>query len=97
MFSYFLNFNIIKGVLVDYMYGVLFGVIKVFLNWWFKFKYSQEEWYCGDKLFEIDRMLIKIKFFNEILRTLRSIEYYRKYWKGDLSGFILSFLLKEVD
>lgn len=97
MFSYLPNFNIIKGVPVDYMHGVLLGVTKALLNWWFNSKHSQEEWYCGDKLSDIDRMLTKIKPPNEISRMPRSIEHHRQYWKGDLSGSIPSFLLKEVD
>ena len=61
MFSYLPNFNIINGVPVDYMHGVLLGVTKALLNWWFNSKHSQEEWYCGATLSDIDKMLTKIK------------------------------------
>jgi hypothetical protein len=82
VFSYLPNFNIIKGVPLDYMHGVLLGVSKTLINYWFNSKYSQEEWYCGSKISDVDKMLISIKPPNEITRVPRSLEHHRKYWKG---------------
>lgn len=84
MLSYLPNFNIINGIPVDYMHGVLLGVTKSLLNFWFCSKYSQDEWYCGNRVSDIDKMLMKIKLRNNITRTPRSIEHHRKYWKGIL-------------
>lgn len=84
MFSYLPNFNIINGIPVDYMHGVLLGVTKSLLHFWFCSKYSQDEWYCGNRISDIDKMLMKVKPPNDITRTPRSIEHHRKYWKGIL-------------
>lgn len=34
-FFYVLVFNLIWGIIIDYMYGTLLGVVKMLVNLWF--------------------------------------------------------------
>lgn len=35
-------YDFVKGFCIDYMYGVFFGIIKLFIIFWVFFKYSKE-------------------------------------------------------
>ena len=44
------GFDIIKGMPVDYMHGVLLGIVKMLFSKWFDVKYKKERFYIGDKI-----------------------------------------------
>lgn len=73
MLSYLPNFEITKGVPIDYMHGVLLGMTKNLLNYWFNPKYNQEDWYCDNKITDVDKILASIRPPDEITRLPRSI------------------------
>lgn len=80
-FMFILGFDIIKGVVVDYMYCVFLGVTKIFMILWFDKLYVIEFWNISKKVEEVDRCLFNIILFNCILRALRSILKDFVYWK----------------
>lgn len=80
-FMFILGFDIIKGVVVDCMYCVLLGVIKMLMMLWFDKIYVSEDQSILKRVEEVDRCLFYINLFNCILRVLRSIEIDFVYWK----------------
>ena len=76
------HFDVVDGVAVDYMHGILLGVSKQLLKLWLDSQFSGEDWYCGTLVALIDERLMSIKPPNVITRVLRSLEHHRKYWKG---------------
>ena len=79
------NFDISKGVCLDYMHGVLLGVTKQLMGLWLDTKYKDNPWYCGDAIGVIDERLCSIQPPLNITRTPRSIETHRKYFKGEVA------------
>jgi hypothetical protein len=41
------GFDIIRGMPVDYMHGVLLGVVKKLFSFWFERKHKNEKYYIG--------------------------------------------------
>ena len=78
------NFDISKGVCLEYMHGVLLGVTKQLMGLWFDTKHKDKPWYCGDAIAVIDERLCSIQPPLNITRIPRSIETHRKYFKGEL-------------
>jgi len=76
------HFDVVDGVAVDYMHGMLLGVGKQLLNLWLDSKFNGKEWYCGTLITKIDERLKSIQPPNIITRVPRSLEHHRKYWKG---------------
>lgn len=88
-FAQLRSFNVVDGVAVDYMHGILLGVSKQLLKLWLDSQFSGEDWYCGSLIALIDERLLSIKPPNVITRVPRSLEHHRKYWKGILSLYIV--------
>ena len=76
------EYNILAGNTVDYMHCVLLGVTRMILKLWFDSEHSQQLWYCGNRVKEVDSKLLQIKPPLTITRTPRSIEQHRSYWKA---------------
>ena len=53
------GFNIIKGMPVDYIHGVVLGIVKMLhvFSKWFDVKYKKERFYIGDKICSLDERL----------------------------------------
>lgn len=76
----FLEYDVIKGISIVYMYIVFFGIVKMFMLRWFDIVYRYFFYYCGDKLFICDLRRVNIKSFNYISRIFRSFND-RVYYK----------------
>ena len=76
------GFDIINGMPLDYMHGVLLGIVKMLFALWFDKKYKNEKFYIGDKISLIDERLSKCQPPDFISRLPRSLVKDRKYWKG---------------
>ena len=81
-FAQLSSFDVVDGVAVDYMHGILLGICKQLLKLWIDSAFSDEDWYCGAMISLIDERLLSIKPPNCITRVPRSLEQHRKYWKG---------------
>ena len=53
------GFDIVRGMPLDYMHGVLLGVVKMLFSLWFDSKYKKERFYIGDKITTVDERLVK--------------------------------------
>ena len=83
------NFDIIKGFVPDSMHCAWIGIGGQFLNLWFGS--AKENYYIGNKIKEIDEMLLAAKATNEILRNPRSLKL-RKFFKAsEHRNFILFY------
>ena len=86
------HFDLVRGIAVDYMLGVLLGVQKLFLTLWFNSKFSKSHFSIFSKIKDVHARLSKILPTMEIKRLPRSIEDYLKYWKAsELRSFLLYY------
>lgn len=81
---------------LDYMYGVLFGVVKMFCLMWFDSKYKKEFFYIGDKVFIVDERFLRCYFLDFIFRLFRGLKD-RKYWKGVVYFYGVLFIINNID
>ena len=70
------------GLPVDYMHGVLEGVTKTLIKYWFGSQYSRNSFSLVKHLKRIDRKLASVTPPHEIRRSPRSIAETRKFWKA---------------
>ena len=82
-FSYLPNFDEIRGTAVDYMHGVLLGVVRKLLTLWFDSSHSKEPYSLSKCVNLIDKRLCSIKPPNFVTRLPRSIKNHLKYWKAN--------------
>ncbi|MGH0116610.1 UNVERIFIED_CONTAM: hypothetical protein FKN15_057450 [Acipenser sinensis] len=75
------KFDLIHGMVPDYMHCVLLGVCRQLATLWFESKYHRQPWYIGNCMREVDKFLLSIQPPSSISRTPRSITL-RKYWKA---------------
>lgn len=77
----FKYYDFVKFFSIDYMYGVLFGVIKVLINFWMSGSNSKERFLISFNILIIDDRFKRIKLLFYIIRVFRIILSYIKYWK----------------
>jgi len=76
------NFNIIQGLVPDYMHSIMLGVVRQMATLWFDSANNSEPFYiepANQKL--IDLLLLSIRPPCNISRTPRSLSL-RKFWKA---------------
>ena len=76
------HFDLVRGIAIDYMHGVLHVVQKLLLTLWFSSKFSKSHFCISSKIKDVDAKLSKILPTMEIKRLSRSIEDHLKYWKA---------------
>ncbi|CAC5363251.1 unnamed protein product [Mytilus coruscus] len=90
--SFFPEFDIVNGIAIDYMHGVLLGVQKLLLELWFAQKHSSKPFNFFQKLCQVDERLIRIRPTTEITRLPRTIQNDLKYWKAsEYRSFLLYY------
>jgi hypothetical protein len=82
-FSTLEDHDLIRGTGVDYMHGVLLGVVRQLLRLWFESKYSSEPFSCSKVVNVVDKRLLSIRPPNFISRLPRSIKQHVAYWKAN--------------
>ena len=93
-FLYFTYFDIIRGFCIDWMHGVLLGVVRMLLNLWFCPSSHGKLWYCGDAVKLADLRLLQICPPSCLSRRPRSIEKHRSYWKAsEYRSWLFYYLL----
>ena len=86
------NFDIVAGMGIDYMHGVLLGVQKFLLKLWFSESYSKEPFSFRSSVGVLDDRLKEIFPTMEIKRMPRSVSEYLKYWTAsELRSFLLFY------
>lgn len=74
-------FDLINGMIPDYMHCVLLGVCRQVASLWFDSKNHPNAWYLGNETERIDSQLLSILPPNAFSRLPRSITV-RKFWKA---------------
>jgi len=87
------TFNIIDGLVPDYMHSALLGVTRQMAYLWFDSKNHAEPFYMGKSISSIDRDLLSIKPTCDTSRLPRSV-LLRKFWKAhEWFSFLLYYSL----
>ncbi|XP_062599997.1 uncharacterized protein LOC134261585 [Saccostrea cucullata] len=90
--TFFPRFNIVCGIAIDYMHGVLLGVQKLLLRLWFSSEFKSKNFSFHEHVQEVDNRLRNLKPTLDISRLPRSIENDLKYWKAsEYRSFLLYF------
>ena len=91
------HFDLVRGMAIDYMHGVLLGVQKLLLTLWFNPTFSKESFSISFKVEQIDARLSQILPTLEIKRLPRSVSQHLKYWKAsELRSFLLFYGLPSL-
>jgi len=86
------NFDIVAGMGIDYMHGVLLGIQKLLLKLWFGDTYSKEPFSFRLLVGVLDDLLNDILPTLEIRRMLRSVAEHLKHCKArELRSFLLFY------
>ncbi|CAG2218049.1 unnamed protein product [Mytilus edulis] len=92
--TFFPLFNIIDGIAIDYMHGVLLGVMKLMLKLWFSPQLKNKVFSIHNHIADVDKKLQSIRPTLNITRLPRSIENDLKYWKAnEYRSFLLYYSL----
>jgi len=75
------HFDIINGMVPDYMHCICLGVLRQVAKLWFQTKNHDEPFYIGGSMSKVDEYLFSIKPPCSISRTPRSLSV-MKYWKA---------------
>ena len=75
------HFDIIKGMVPDYMHCICLGVVRQMAKLWFHSKHHEQPFYIGTLAPVIDSRLLAIKPPCSISRTPRSVSVL-KFWKA---------------
>ena len=67
------NFDVIRGVAIDYMHSTLLGVVKMLLTLWSDKSYKGEPWSVCSRMKEIEERYLKIGPPSCITRLPRSL------------------------
>ena len=86
------NFDLVRGMGIDGMHGVLLGVQKLLLTLWFSPAFSKEHLSISSKVENIDERLNQISPTFEVKRLPQPISEHLKYWKAsELHSFLLFY------
>lgn len=86
------EFNLVTGMVPDYMHGVLMGVTKSLMQYWFSSKHSKKNYHIGKKLKEISTRMLSIKppyYVNRLPRDLESS--YAHFKATELQAWLLYY------
>lgn len=85
-------FDLVLGIVPDYMHGVLLGVTKQLLNLWLSPSRYKKPWFIGNKTKAIDKRLKDMKPPDFIQRLSRELETSRAYFKAsELQAWLLYY------
>ena len=76
------HIDLVNGLPIDYMHGVLEGVTKVIMKFWFDSQYSNKSFSLCKFVDQIDRKLVSVRPPHEFRRSPRSIVSTQKFWKA---------------
>lgn len=87
-------FDLVLGLVPDYMHGVLLGVTKTLLHKWLSSANSKKRYFVGDKVKEISKRLKSISPPDYIERLPRDLEkHYAHFKANELQAWLLHYSL----
>lgn len=90
--SFLQHYDVVRGIAIDYMHGVLLGVQKLLLKLWFNPSFSGNAYSISHLAEALDERLQHITPTLEISRLPRSVTEHLKYWKAnELRSFLLYY------
>ena len=85
------QFDVITGFNLEYMHSVLLGVVRQFAYLWLDSSSSRRDYYLGNKVELLDKMIMNVKPPAEIKRLPRSLTT-RRFWKAaEWRSFLLFY------
>ena len=85
-------FDLVLGIVPDYMHGVLLGVTKQLRNLWLASSTFKKPWFIGHKIKAIDKRLKDMKPPDFIQRLSRQLKTGRAYFKAsELQAWLLYY------
>ena len=92
--SFLPKFDMVKGLVPDYMHGVLLGITKTLLYKWFSSTNSKKDFFLGKKIKAISHRLQGIKPPDYVVRLPRDIEkHYMHFKANELQSWLLHYAL----
>ena len=90
--SFLQHYDVVRGIAIDYMHGVLLGVQKLLLKLWFNPSFSGNAYSISHLAEALDERLQHITPTLEISRLPRSVTEHLKYWKAnELRAFLFFY------
>ena len=85
-------FDLVLGIVPNYMHGVLLRATKQLLNFWLASSKFKKPWFIGHKIKAIDKRLKDTKPPDFIQRLPRQLETSRAYFKAsELQAWLLYY------
>ncbi|KAL5011498.1 hypothetical protein ScPMuIL_004363 [Solemya velum] len=87
-------FSMVNGIVIDYMHGILLGITKKFLDYWFHSKFSCQPFNISRTISDIDNILKQIRPLYVIHRKPRILTNTYQHWKAsELRNWLLFYSL----
>lgn len=86
-------FDIVFGFVPDYMHSVLLGVSRQLMSLWLDPVNSQEPWYIGQQISQMDSLLLRLKPPLEITRSPRSLKCIDSWKASEWRAFLLFYAI----
>lgn len=90
------NFDIIKGVVIDYMHNSLLGVANQLLSLIFDSENHKNDFYIGTQVKRVDKKYLCIKPFSDISRMPRSLEQRNMYKANEFRNWVLYYSIPSL-
>ena len=90
--SYLMDFDIVAGIVPDYMHGICLGVTKSLLSKWFATKHRAQDYFIGENIEVISRRMENLKPPYSIERLPRNLEKNYQHFKAtELQSWLLYY------
>ena len=87
------HYDLVNGIAIDYMHGVILGVVKSLFKLWFASEHKKETFSVHNHLTLFDERLADIKPTIEITRLPRSYQKFSHDWKASEYRNFLLFMV----
>ncbi|XP_062604037.1 uncharacterized protein LOC134265829 isoform X2 [Saccostrea cucullata] len=96
--SYLKDFDIVAGIVPDYMHGVCLGIVKSLMCKWFSTKNKAADYFVGENIQEISRRMESLKPPYSIERLPRNLEKHYQHFKAtELQSWLLYYALPCIE
>ncbi|XP_069109923.1 uncharacterized protein [Argopecten irradians] len=96
--SYLTDFDLVQGIVPDYMHGVCLGVTKAIMCKWFSPKEKSKEYFIGDHIEEVSTRMQFLKPPHSIERLPRNLEKnYQSFKATEFQTWLLYYAFPCVE
>lgn len=90
------NFDIIKGIVIDYMHNSLLGVASQLLNLIFDSENHKTDFYIGTQIKRVDKKYLFFKPFSDISRMPRSLQQRKMFKANELRNWLVYYSIPSL-